>query len=443
MARLHNGSKECDGMASELTKMPDTCTDIADVVYAELPPVNSVTDSTTLPIEFFYKGVPEYYPDLSESEIYFEVKVTHSDGTPLEKNEAVGVVNNFPHAMITQIDMYLNEELVTKNNGLYPWRAYMETVLSYGSDAKSSWLEASLFYPDQHGDGFDNCSPTTTPVNTGFLTRCKYIAESQTTDMIFRPHVDLFMQERPILENVDIRLRLTRAPAELCLMADNDQTYKVSILKAMFIVRTVKLNTPVVIGHKQKLEHNGRALYPHRRVDMQSFTIPTGVLSHTRPNVVTGVLPRRIIVALTTNKAFNGVYDRSYCRFQPHGLNKINLLLNGRSIPTSGYTPHFTSKNGTGVNCIRCFNALSTVCKMTHTNTGNGITRRAFEDGYTMFAFTLFEDWSDTTFGLVHEGNVQLEIRFAEGTKEVLNGLVWYEYESTISIDKHGSVKVV
>ena len=105
MARLHKGSSACGDMGPGLTKMPDTCTDVADVVYLELSPVNSVSDSSTLPIEYYYKGTPEFYPDLSQSELYFEVKVTRKDGTALEKGEAVGPVNLLPHAMISQIDL--------------------------------------------------------------------------------------------------------------------------------------------------------------------------------------------------------------------------------------------------------------------------------------------------------------------------------------------------
>ena len=173
MARLHKGSKASGEMESELLRMPDTCTDIADVVYVELAPVNSVSDSSTLPIEYYYKGTPEFYGDLSQSELYFVVKVTRTDGTALEKGEAVGPVNLLPHAMISQIDLYLNDVLVTKNTGLYPWRAYMETSLSYGQNAKLSWLESSMYYADQHGDAFDMTDPAGSSINTGFISRAK------------------------------------------------------------------------------------------------------------------------------------------------------------------------------------------------------------------------------------------------------------------------------
>ena len=436
---MHNGSKACGSVYTDLTRMPDTCTDIEDVIYIEVPPVNSVSDSSNLPLEFYVKGTPDYYPDLSSTEILGLVKVTHADGTALDDKEHVGPVNNFAHAMFSQIDLWLNDQLVTNNNGLYPNRAYFETLLSHGITA--TWLEGSMFHVDTH-DGFDQTNPSGSPINIGYIVRSKYIAKSKVADFIFRPHLDMFMQERPVLNNVDIRLKLTRSSPEFCLMAVGGVSYKISITHAALFVRCVKLNSPVMLQHKHVLSTNGKAVYPLRKVDMQTFTIGAGLLSHVRPNIITGHLPRRIIVGFTTNKAVNGVYPHSYCRFRPYGVNHINLLVNGRSVPSRPYTPNFIDSNGSGVQYARCYNALSQVCKLTHTDRGNAITRAGYGDGFTLFAFSLAEDWGDDVFGLVREGTVQLEVKFAVPTPEVLNSTVYCEYEKTICIDKNGTVSL-
>jgi hypothetical protein len=439
MSRVHHGSKSCGSVFTDLTAMPDTCTDIDEVIYIEVPPINSVSDSSNLPLEFYVKGTPDYYPDLSGSEILLMFKVTHDDGTKLTDKENVGVVNNFAHAMFSQIDLWLNDQMVTNNNGLYPYRAYFETHLSYGPAAKNSWLQGPMYHADQH-DAFEQTDLTAVPINVGYLSRAKYIAQSKTADVIFRPHLDMFMQERPVLNNVDIRLKLTRSTPEFSLMAGTEHKYKISITHAAMFVRCVKLNTAVMLQHKHVLTTNGKVVYPLRRVDMQTFTIGSGLLSHVRPNIITGQLPRRIIIAFTTNKALNGVYAHSYCRFRPYGVNRINLLVNGRSVPSRAYTPNFIDTNNSGVQYARCFNALSQVCKHTHTDSGNTITRSAYGDGYTMFAFNLSEDWGEDMLGLVREGTVQLEVRFAVPTPEVLNAIVYCEYEKTISIDGNGTV---
>jgi hypothetical protein len=409
----------------------------------EIPPVNSVSESASLPLEFFIKGMPEHYPDLHGSEIYMKVKIVHEDGTHIGKDEKVGPVNLFAHSMFSQIDLYINDELVTKNQSLYPYRAYLETLLNYGDDAKNSWLESCIYHPDTEGEAFDQTDPAGIPINSGYIARSNYAAESKTFDMVWRPHLDMFMQPRPLLNNVNVRLKLTRSKPEFCLMSGaGDKRYIIMITHAAFFARMVKVNAPLATEHRHILEHNGKMYYPVKRVDMNSFTIPSGVLSHTRTNLVNGQLPKRLLLGLTSNISYNGSYRNSPFKFSHWGINKICLIVNGRSVPTRPFTPNFID-GGSGVQYTRCFHALSSVCSGTsYGNFGNGITRKAYANGYTLFAFSICEDGGVETFGLIRDGNVQLEMSFASPTANVLNAVIYLEYENTLSIDKHGAVSL-
>ena len=44
------------------------------------------------------------------------------------------------------MDVYLNGSLVTQSNNNYPYRAYIENLLSFGQDAKNSQLSALLWH---------------------------------------------------------------------------------------------------------------------------------------------------------------------------------------------------------------------------------------------------------------------------------------------------------
>ena len=55
------------------------------------------------------------------------------------------------HALFSQVEVYLNNKLVTPSSTLYPYRACMETVLNFSKDAKASHLTSALFYKDQAG----------------------------------------------------------------------------------------------------------------------------------------------------------------------------------------------------------------------------------------------------------------------------------------------------
>ena len=77
-----------------------------------------------------------------------KAKITKANGTALEPNEQVGPVNLFLHSLFSQVDVFLNERLISPSTNTYPYRAMPEALLNYGDDAKSSQLTMSLFYKD-------------------------------------------------------------------------------------------------------------------------------------------------------------------------------------------------------------------------------------------------------------------------------------------------------
>ncbi|GFY59860.1 uncharacterized protein TNIN_301961 [Trichonephila inaurata madagascariensis] len=77
--------------------------------------------------------------DLSASYLHVKVKITNLDGTSLAENEPVAPVNLFLHALFGQVDVALNERVVSSRN-TYPCCANVETLLNYGEDAKKSLL---------------------------------------------------------------------------------------------------------------------------------------------------------------------------------------------------------------------------------------------------------------------------------------------------------------
>ena len=89
-------------------------------------------------IELNIDGAGDDYLDLYNTYIYVEAKVVQRDGTPLPKDAPVAPVNLMLHSMFSQVDVSLNEKLVTPSKNTYPYRAYLETLLSYGQEAKSS-----------------------------------------------------------------------------------------------------------------------------------------------------------------------------------------------------------------------------------------------------------------------------------------------------------------
>ena len=114
----------------------------------------------------------------------------------------------------------MNGTLITSSTNTYAYRAYIETLLSYGSDAKSSQLTAALFYKDDVGkiDKQNSLAENAADRNSGLAKRHTFSARSSEIDMIGRIHSDIFFQERYLLNEVNARIKLIRSSDAFCLM---------------------------------------------------------------------------------------------------------------------------------------------------------------------------------------------------------------------------------
>ena len=138
-SRLHEGSKGFTILGEELISTPNTFTDVEEDVTVQIPPINSVSDSEQLNVEFFKPGTGEHYTSVSDLEIHMMLRFVKADGSFLDASDKISPVNILPHSMFSQVDVYLNEQPVNKNDNLYAFRAYIGIVCSYGFDAKASW----------------------------------------------------------------------------------------------------------------------------------------------------------------------------------------------------------------------------------------------------------------------------------------------------------------
>ena len=72
--------------------------------------------------------------------------------------------------MFRGIDLYLNNKLVISNMDIYPYRAYIENLFSFGSDVKYNQLKAAEFwYEDEPGEledfDYDRVKARINPLN--------------------------------------------------------------------------------------------------------------------------------------------------------------------------------------------------------------------------------------------------------------------------------------
>ena len=225
--------------------------------------------------------------------LHVQVKVTQANGDDLDLADPVGPVNNWLHSLFGQVDVYLNGTLVTPSTNTYAYRAYIETLLSYGTDAKVTQLTNQLWHKDTatHMDAVEIADGPA--ANEGFVTRRANIVRSRIVDMMGRLHVDLFLQDKFLINGVDVKIRLVRSKSAFALMGGGvDPDYKINIVNATLFAKKATLNPTVQMAHIKALEKS-TVKYPMRSVDCKVYSIPAGARSHTHENLFLGTLPKR------------------------------------------------------------------------------------------------------------------------------------------------------
>ena len=323
-------SCECVDSGLDLFTVPPTQTSVEEGQYVEHHPLATLTDSG--PIEFLIRS-PEQYVDLTSSYLHIQAQVTKEDGTDLvvgDDNKVVPV-NLFLAALFREVDVTWNNQLVSSASNAYPYRAYLETLLSYGRAAKETQLCAAMFYKDTAGQ----FNAVATDTNAGIVKRKARSTRSRVMDMIGRIHADVFAQGKYLLNGVDVRVRLVRSKDEFCLLAS--EAYKVKIIKASLLVRTVTLNPAVRLAHAKALER-ATAKYPIQRVVTKCLSVGAGSMNIIQDNLFLDQMPKRIILGMVDSSAFNGNFHSTPFEFKHYNTNFVALYRDGKAIPSKPYT---------------------------------------------------------------------------------------------------------
>ena len=139
MSFLHSHTEACLKSELDLFSLPLTQTAVESSRWVFYKPVSSLSDES--PIEFCINSQSEDYRDLAHTMLKVSVQLTPHNK---DSDSLVAPVNNFLHSIFNQVDVYFNQKLVSPPNNIYPYRAYIETLLNYGPAAKASHLTTNL-----------------------------------------------------------------------------------------------------------------------------------------------------------------------------------------------------------------------------------------------------------------------------------------------------------
>ena len=439
MALVHEKSCPCTTSALDLFTVPPTQLTVEDGYAVDYHPIANIDSG---PIEFFVSGSGTEYIDLAKTYLQVKAKVVKADGTPLTATDKVAPVNLFMQSLFSQVDVSLNEKIITPSMPTYPYRAYADVMLNYGPASLKSLYTMSLFHRDTPGK-MDITEPSPddedAEENEGLNARYGYAKNSAVIDMISPIHADLFFQPKYLINGVDLRVKLIRHKDAFSLMTNAPASgYRIKIEGCTLFVRKIKVAPSTALAHARALE-KATAKYPIDRVVTKVISVPTGQMSLQQDHVFLGQLPKKVIVAMVDNRAFNGNYEKNPFNFQHFKTNYLALDVDGKLVPSKPYQPDF--EGVAGKQYMREYYTLFSELNKLEVQPELYISRDDYGKGFTMFAFDLTPTGnSEGSFALRKNGNLRLDIHFKEPLPSTINIIVIGTFENVLEIDRARNV---
>ena len=125
------------------------------------------------------------------------------------------------------------------------------------------------------------------------------------------------------------------------------------------------------------------------------------------------------------------MHDTNPFNFQPHGLNRLEVTIDGKLVPAGMVTVDFAKSD--------LYEAYMTTLEGLEMDIGKQtclLTPERFASGMTLYAFKILPGPMDNNaVGAPVGHNLSIKFTFAEPTKEVLSALVFMETNAVFELN--------
>ena len=372
------------------------------------------------------------YLPLTRLEGELKVEKTTAGGGAVGANDLVAPINLMALALFRQAECELNGvQIADLTSPTFHYKNYIETILTYGVDAKSTHLRACLYYADLNGN-----EETFTAANPSFIKRRDFLRQNDNSTFEFSTpiHIDFFDSKRFLIPGVTIKIKLIKNEDKFLLMSATD-TWKLSIKNLRIVTKKLTIHPTIVEKHRELIQKHP-AIYPIAQSKIKTYTINQGISSTNLPGIFRGKLPRSVIIGFVKSDAFNGSYSTNPFLFKDFGVSYLGLIVNGTPVPARVFQPDFA--NG---KCVREYRHLCDNIGIYHENESNMITFDSFKSNLAFFCYDLSPDQCNSYHHHIDQtGFVNLDLQFKEALAQNITVIVFATFNETVKIDASGQV---
>lgn len=394
-------------------------------------------NSSEGPFEFYIPGSNDYifFP---HTRLYLKAQIVkvgdNGAMAAMTPEDKFSVANLLPHTFFKQVDVEVGGVNTSSQDQLYPYKAYLETLLSYGnvkscSDSDTGHLSAcSHFFMDKAGE-FDALD------GDGNEKRCELVKHSRVFDFCIPLHADIMQSVRALPPNIPVKIVLTRNPDAFTVIGINETEYRVKLHSLKLYIRKIECDPVVRRDYLNRIQKSP-AMLPFTRSVVKKYLVAQNASNVTLSGIFRDNIPRQIVMMMVKQTRVDGRKNENPFYFQPFGVNYVNLKVDGQNYPPNPYQPDFER----GL-IAREMRALYDNTGVHNADGGFAISREMFMDGYSIFAWDLTPDsCNGWHFHDAIGRGLDLDLSFENPLPTTVNVLIYAAFESSIFINKENVV---
>ncbi|XP_057299246.1 uncharacterized protein F54H12.2-like [Hydractinia symbiolongicarpus] len=429
MAKTNSSHLECTLSDTDVFTPAFVQSDIEHGCFEDIFPITNLDDNG--PVEFSIDNATNKFLHLVSSTLNVKCRVTKADGTNLTATDGAVALINYPiSSLFSQVDVSIGGSIISSSTNTYSYRAFIETLLNYGEEAKKSQLTMGLFAKDT--SGHMDASDAAAGDNAGLVKRQGYTARSRIVELSGRLHCDIFNQGRLLLNGLSLKITLHRNKDAFCLMTNGDNPdVKVKFVDVSLRLRKLQL-TPKKFEMIQTSLERTPACYPINRVQIKTHSLAAGLTSLNWDNAILGKLPNRLFIAFADNDAHTGSYVKNPFNFKHFNVTSIGVYVNGESLPANPMKLNFP-----GGHYLQGYRSLFTATGKINRDEGLDINREEYSDGYSLFGFDLSPSLCNGEhYEPQRQGSIRIALEFGTALPNTITVFMYADFENTIHVNK-------
>lgn len=364
-------------------------------------PLNANLDSTQITdsyIEFILNPSDREFFNLGKIFLELQLRITRPNGTDLEDDDVVSVIDSVGTSIISRASVYLNGSLVEGNSHFGIWSTIRQ-YLGYGLDDHKTFGELNFMKNIN--------SPIPDRVDAAYFadaTADKYekpiIAACRDTIHLMAPlHLDISSVGFYLLDNIEIRIRLDLQPASFILLTSSAVEFAYKISLAKLHVEKICPNPSALLSLNESMrKENSSIEYLIERPILKTFVFPSRHTNLIMDNVFNGYIPGKVIIFIVSQQALSGAYGRNPLYLNNCSIQNIRLEIDGQLKSTQ--SGNFTNKP-----CQFLMNTIQNI-----SSKDNSISLSNFKAGRTIFIYDLQASDASDVISIDKKGCVRVSI---------------------------------